>query len=111
MRKKVLIVPFCDRASSVLGAAPDMGVCAPLFVSDPPDVVISVLEFKPELVLFEIVCWQKPLENLLSELMNLKSSRSTRKIILSDNAGLDDKVNRVRHAFHSLLHAGLARRT
>ena len=92
MRKKVLIVHPWDRASSVIGEALDEEAFALLFVSGLSDVVISVLEFKPELVLFEIVCWQKPLENLLSELMNLKSSRSTRKIILSDNAGLDDKV-------------------
>ena len=92
MRKKVLIVHPWDRASSVIGEALDEEAFDLLFVSGLSDVVISVLEFKPELVLFEIVCWQKPLENLLSELMNLKSSRSTRKIILSDNAGLDDKV-------------------
>jgi len=92
MRKKVLIVHPWDRASSVIGEALDEEAFALLFVSGLSDVVISVLEFKPELVLFEIVSWQKALENLLSELMNLKSSRSTRKIILSDNVGLDDKV-------------------
>jgi DNA-binding response OmpR family regulator len=92
MRKKVLIVHPWYRASSVIGEALDEEAFALLFVSDLSDVVISVLEFKPELVLFEIVCWQKPLENLLSELMDLKSSRSTRKIILAENTGLDDKV-------------------
>ncbi len=52
----------------------------------------SLQEFKPRLVLFEIGCWQKPLENLLSELMNLKSGRTARKIILAESAELDDKV-------------------
>jgi DNA-binding response OmpR family regulator len=56
------------------------------------DVVASVQEHKPALVLFEISRWQKPMEQLFLELMNLKSARLTRKVILSDSGGVDDKV-------------------
>jgi two-component system response regulator VicR len=92
MRRKVLIVHLWDRASPVISEALDNAAFELVFVSGLSDVVTSVLESKPALVLFEIVSWQKPLENLLSELMNLRSGRTARKIILSDSAGLDDKV-------------------
>ncbi len=92
MRKKVLIVHLWDRASSVIGEALDESVFEVAFLSGLSDVVKSVLEVKPALVLFEICSWQEPLEIMLSELMNLRNGRSARKIILSDSSGLDDKV-------------------
>ncbi len=92
MRKKVLIVHLWDRASSVVNEALDTADFELVFLSGLSGVVTAVLEFKPALVLFEIVCWQKPLENLLSELMNLRSGRTARKIILADSGGLDEKV-------------------
>jgi DNA-binding NarL/FixJ family response regulator len=56
------------------------------------NVIEAVQKQKPALLLFDISSWQKPMEKLFSELMELKSARSTRKIILSDSAGLDDMV-------------------
>jgi two-component system response regulator VicR len=92
MRKKVLIVHFGDRASSVVSEALDKADFEFALLSGLSNVVTSVLEFKPALVIFETVCWQKPLENLLSELMTLRGGRTARKIILADNVGLDEKV-------------------
>ena len=92
MRKKVLVVHLWDRVSPIVSEALDKEDFELIPLSGLSDVVTSVLELKPALVLFEIVCWQKSLENLFSELTNLKSGRSARKIILSDSARLDDKV-------------------
>jgi two-component system response regulator VicR len=92
MRKKILVVHVWDRASSIISEALDEAAFELVFLSGFSGVVTSVLEFKPALVLFEIVYLEKELENLLSGLMNLTSGRTTRKIILSDGGGLDDKV-------------------
>ncbi|MEI9977660.1 MAG: winged helix-turn-helix domain-containing protein [Edaphobacter sp.] len=92
MRKKILIVHLWDRASSVVCEALDKSDSELVFLSGLSDVLASILELKPTLVLFEIICWQKPLEKLLSEVMNLKIGRTARKIILADSAELDDKV-------------------
>jgi two-component system response regulator VicR len=93
MRKKILVVNNSDRVSPVIGEALDKAAFELMFLSGFSDVVTSVLEFKPALVLFDIPSWKKSLESLFTELMNLKSGRSARKVILSEGAGLDDKVN------------------
>jgi DNA-binding response OmpR family regulator len=62
------------------------------FVFGFSSVIEAVKKQKPSLLLLDISSWQKPLEKLFLELMELKSARSTRKIILSDSAGLDDIV-------------------
>jgi hypothetical protein len=81
MRKKILVVHVWDRASSIISEALDEAAFELVFLSGFSGVVTSVLEFKPALVLFEIVYLEKELENLLSGLMNLTSGRTTRKII------------------------------
>jgi DNA-binding response OmpR family regulator len=92
MRRKVLVIHVSDRAASVIGEALDKTAFELMLVSGLSDVVTSVTVFKPTLILLDIVCWQKRNEILLSELMNLKSGRSARKIILSDSARVDDNV-------------------
>ncbi|HTF61655.1 MAG TPA: winged helix-turn-helix domain-containing protein [Edaphobacter sp.] len=92
MRKRILIVQNSETMSPVIREALDSDTFDLKSLSGLSDVVASVQEHKPALVLFEISCWQKPMELLLLELMNLKSARSTRKVILSDSGGLDDKV-------------------
>jgi two-component system response regulator VicR len=92
MRKRILVVQNSDKIAPVIGEALDNGAFDLRYLSGLSDVVASVLEQKPDLVLFDIPTWQKQIEQLLLELMNLRSARSTRKVILSGNAGLDDKV-------------------
>src|ERR1700722_678998 len=92
MRDKVLVVHLWDRPSSVIGEALDKSAFEVAILSGLSHVVTSVLELNPALVLFEVGSWHKPLEIMLSELMNIRSGRSARKIILSDSSGLDDKV-------------------
>ena len=70
------------------------------FVFGLSNVIEAVQKQKPSLLLFDISAWQKPMEKLLLELMELKSARSTRKIILSDSAGLDDMVIRRNNRLH-----------
>jgi two-component system, OmpR family, response regulator VicR len=93
MRKKIVVVHNSDRVSPVIGEALDEAAFELMFLSGFSDVITSVLEFKPALILFDITCWEKALKDPLTELMNLKSGRSARKVILSEAAGLDDKVN------------------
>lgn len=56
-------------------------------------IVASVLEHKPILVLFEITCWGKAIQDSLSELAAFAGFRSIRKIILSDQAESEDAVS------------------
>jgi len=92
MRKRILIVQSLETLSPVIREALDNGTFDLRYLSGLADVVASVLEQKPDLVLFDISCWQRPMEQLLLELMDAQNARSTRKVILSDNAGPDDKV-------------------
>ena len=92
IRKRILIVQNSETMSPVIREALDSNTFDLQSLSGLSDVVASVQEHKPALVLFEISCWQKSMERMLLELMNLKSARSIRKVILSDCGGLDDKV-------------------
>jgi two-component system, OmpR family, phosphate regulon response regulator PhoB len=92
MRKRILIVQNSETMSPVIREALDGGAFDLKWLSGLSDVIASVREHKPALVLFEISRWQKPMELLLIELMNLKNARLTRKVILSDSGGVDDKV-------------------
>jgi hypothetical protein len=87
MRKRILIVQNAETMSPVIREALDGGAFDLKWLSGLSDVVASVQEHKPALVLFEISRWQKPMEQLLFELMNLKYARLTRKVILSDSGG------------------------
>jgi two-component system response regulator VicR len=92
MRKRILIVQSSETMSPVIGEALDNGSFDLRYRSGLSGVVASVLEQKPDLVLFDTSCWQRPMEQLLLELMDAQNARSTRKVILSDSAGPDDKV-------------------
>jgi DNA-binding response OmpR family regulator len=92
MRKRILIVQSLETMSPVIREALDNGTFDLRYLSGLSDVVASVLEQKPDLVLFDISCWERPIEQLLLELMNAQNARSIRKVILSDSAGPDDKV-------------------
>jgi two-component system response regulator VicR len=92
MRKRILIVQSSETMSPVIGEALDNGTFDLRYLSGLSDVVASVLEQKPDLVLFDISFWQRPMEQLFLELLDAPNARSTRKVILSDNAGPDDKV-------------------
>ena len=92
MRKRILIVQSLETLSPVIREALDNGTFDLRYLSGLADVVASVLEQKPDLVLFDISCWQRPMEQLLLELMDAQNARSTRKVILSNSAGPDDKV-------------------
>jgi two-component system response regulator VicR len=92
MRKRILIVQNAETMSPVIREALDGGAFDLKWLSGLSDVVASVQEHKPALVLLEISRWQKPMELLLIELMDLKNARLTRKVILSDSGGVDAKV-------------------
>jgi len=92
MRKRIMIVHNTSTLAPIIGEALNNGTFDLRFVFGLSNVIEAVQKQKPALLLFDISSWQKPMEKLFSELMELKSARSTRKIILSDSAGLDDIV-------------------
>jgi DNA-binding response OmpR family regulator len=92
MRKRILIVQSSETLSPVVREALDNGTFDLRYLSGLTDVVATALEQKPDLVLFDISRWQRLVEQLLLELMDAPNGRSTRKVILSDSAGPDDKV-------------------
>jgi two-component system response regulator VicR len=92
MRKRILIVQSSETMSPVIREALDNGPFDLRYLSGLTDVVATALEQKPDLVLFDISCWHRPVEQLLLELMDAPNVRSTRKVILSDSAGPDDKI-------------------
>jgi two-component system response regulator VicR len=92
MRKRILIAQSSETMSPVIREALDNGPFDLRYLSGLTDVVATALEQKPDLVLFDISCWHRPVEQLLLELMDAPNVRSTRKVILSDSAGPDDKI-------------------
>ena len=51
-----------------------------------------ILDFRPALILVEIVSWNMSTEAFLCELGVLRSARASRKIILAGSASMQDKV-------------------
>jgi DNA-binding response OmpR family regulator len=92
MRKRILIVQSLETLSPVIREALDNGTFDLRYRSGLTGVVATVLEQKPDLVLFDISRWERLVEQLLLELMDAPNGRSTRKVILSDGAKPDDKV-------------------
>jgi two-component system, OmpR family, phosphate regulon response regulator PhoB len=92
MRKRTMIVHNSSTLAPIIGEALNNGTFDLRFVFGLSNVIEAVQKQKPSLLLFDISSWQKPMEKMFLELMELKSARSTRKIILSDSAGLDDMV-------------------
>jgi hypothetical protein len=74
MRKRILIVQSSETMSPVIGEALDNGTFDLRYLSGISDVVASVLEQKPDLVLFDISFWQRPMEQLLLELMDAQNA-------------------------------------
>jgi DNA-binding response OmpR family regulator len=92
MRKRILVVRKADKIAAVIKDALDNTAFDVKFQTGLSGVVASVLEQKPALVLFDIVFWEKAIQNSLSELTALTGLRSIRKIILSDTASPNDAV-------------------
>jgi two-component system response regulator VicR len=93
MRKRILVVRNSNKMASVIEEALDNSAFDLRFHFGFPGVVASVLEHKPILVLFEIACWGKPIQDLLAELAAFAGFRSIRKIILSEKTGPEDAVS------------------
>jgi DNA-binding response OmpR family regulator len=87
-----MIVHNSSTLAPIIGEALNNGTFDLRFVFGLSNVIEAVQKQKPSLLLFDISSWQKPMEKLFLELMELKSVRSSRKIILSDSAGPDDIV-------------------
>jgi DNA-binding response OmpR family regulator len=92
MRKRIMIVHNSSTLAPIIGEALNNGTFDLRFVFGLSNVIDAVQKQKPALLLFDISSWQEPMAKLFSELMELKSARSSRKIILSDSAGVDDIV-------------------
>ena len=93
MHKRILVVRNSEKMASVIEEALDNSAFDLRFQFGLAGIVASVLEHKPILVLFEIACWGKAIQDSLSELAAFAGFRSIRKIILSDKARPDDAVN------------------
>jgi DNA-binding response OmpR family regulator len=91
MRKRIMVVHSYEVSSAVSEVLAN-GDFDPRFVSDISRVVKLLLEQRPNLLLLDIPSWQKPIEELLWELGNLKSTQSIRKVILSAAAKVEDKI-------------------
>jgi DNA-binding response OmpR family regulator len=87
-----MIVHNSSTLAPIIGEALNNGTFDLRFVFGLSNVIEAVQKQKPSLLLFDISSSQKPMEKLFLELMELKSARSSRKIILSDSAGPDDMV-------------------
>jgi len=93
MHERILVVRNSDKMASVVEEAIDNSAFDLRFQFGFTGIVASVLEHKPVLVLFEIACWEKAVQDSLSELAAFAGFRSIRKIILSDKAGSEDAVS------------------
>jgi DNA-binding response OmpR family regulator len=93
MHKRILVVRNSGKMASVIEEALDNSVFDLRFHFGFAGIVAPVLEHKPILVLFEIACWGKAIQDSLLELAAFAGFRSIRKIILSDKAGSEDAVN------------------
>jgi DNA-binding response OmpR family regulator len=51
-----------------------------------------VIEARPDLILIDITTWTKNVEELLCEFDNLRSTRSSRKVILASSAKVEDRA-------------------
>jgi DNA-binding response OmpR family regulator len=87
------VVRNSNRMASVIEEALDNSVFDLKYQLGLADIVSSMLEHKPVLVLFEIDCWGKVVQNSLSELVAFAGFRSIRKIILAEQALPEDAVS------------------
>jgi two-component system response regulator VicR len=92
MRKRVLVVTNSDGMASSIKDVLDGDTFDVRRQSNTTGLVASVLELRPALILFDTVRWERNLQDSISQLASLQSSRSIRKIILADSASIDDKV-------------------
>jgi two-component system, OmpR family, response regulator VicR len=93
MRRRILVVQTSDRMAPVIREAFDNTSFELRCKVGLSDIVATVLELKPSLVLFDIARWEKAIQDSLSELMSLHGSRSSRKIVFADSAEMDEKVS------------------
>jgi two-component system, OmpR family, response regulator VicR len=93
MHKQILVVRNSSKMTFVIEEAFDKAPFDLRFHVGLSDVVASMLEHKPILVLFEIAHWEGAIQNLLSDLVAFAGFRTIRKIILSEKAGPEDVVN------------------
>jgi len=52
----------------------------------------TVVEVRPDLILIDIASWTKNVEELLCEFDTLRSTRSSRKVILASSAKVEDRA-------------------
>ena len=50
----------------------------------------TLIDIRPDLILLDVACWTKNIEELLHELGNLRSTRSSRKIFLASPSRVED---------------------
>jgi DNA-binding response OmpR family regulator len=93
MHRRILVVRNSDKMASVIEEALDNSAFDLRVQVGLPGVVASVMEHRPVLVFFEIACWEKAVQNSLSELAAFAGARSIRKIILSGKAGPEDAAS------------------
>jgi len=93
MRKQIFVVRSSDKIEPGIEQVLDTGTFDVKCQIGLSGLTASVLAQKPALVLFDISSWDNAIENSLSELMSVQGSRSIRKMIVADNAKIDDKVN------------------
>jgi two-component system, OmpR family, response regulator VicR len=103
MRKRVLVIASIKGMAPVIKETLDAGAFDLRSQSNLLNLVATVLEQKPALVIFDIARWDQVTQNVLSQLTSLQGSRSTRKIILADTASMDDKVEALESGADDLL--------
>ena len=92
MQKRIMVVQNAGELPSAVHDALKGQAFEVMYVEGFPLARRSALAVRPALVLIDIDCWDKSVEELLFEFGNLRSTRSSRKIILASSAKVDDKV-------------------
>lgn len=90
MSTQVLIVQGSKERSPIISEALDNGQrFSSRYVTNLADAAAAVRQGRPSLVIFDISCWNRELESFLIDLVHF---RDTRKIVLSADGGINEKV-------------------
>jgi two-component system response regulator VicR len=92
MKRRILVVQSAGELSSTVRAALTPRSFDLIYVEGLGNARRAVIEARPDLILLDIASWTKQVEELLCDFGNLRSTRSSRKIVLASVSEVDDRA-------------------
>ena len=92
MEQRVLVVQNAGELPVSVRDALSQSIFRVKYVEGFANARKSVIEARPDLILFDVESWAMNVEEVLCEFSNLRNTHSSRKVILSCNGAAEDRA-------------------